>query len=98
MNTFDKWDDDNVNIKTNLLRGIYANGFEKPSPIQAKGISPMIQKKDIIAQAQSGTGKTGCFCIGLLFTVCFIKWHIFNTKVSFNIKFMAKFIRFCNWF
>ena len=53
-------------IKTTLLRGIYSNGFETPSPIQRKAIIPMFDKKDIIAQAQSGTGKTGCFTIGVL--------------------------------
>jgi superfamily II DNA/RNA helicase len=66
MNTFEKWDDTNVNIKTNLLRGIYANGFEQPSPIQKQAIIPMIQGKDLIAQSQSGTGKTGAFTIGML--------------------------------
>jgi translation initiation factor 4A len=65
-NTFENWDDDNLNIKTNLLRGIYGNGFEQPSPIQKQAIIPMIQGKDLIAQAQSGTGKTGAFTIGML--------------------------------
>ena len=55
-----------MKLKTNLLRGIYSYGFEKPSPIQEKGIQPIINNKDMIAQAQSGTGKTGCFCIGSL--------------------------------
>ena len=54
------------NAKNQLLRGIYAYGFEQPSPIQKKAIVPMFDKKDIIAQAQSGTGKTGCFAIGTL--------------------------------
>jgi len=49
-----------------LLRGIYAYGFENPSPIQAKAIYPMTCKRDVIAQAQSGTGKTGAFTIGSL--------------------------------
>jgi superfamily II DNA/RNA helicase len=49
-----------------LLRGIYAYGFENPSPIQAKAIYPITCKRDIIAQAQSGTGKTGAFTIGTL--------------------------------
>ena len=49
-----------------LLRGIFAYGFENPSPIQAKAIYPMTCKRDIIAQAQSGTGKTGAFTIGSL--------------------------------
>jgi translation initiation factor 4A len=58
------WED--LNVNTLLLRGIYANGFEKPSPIQRKGIMPMLAKRDVIAQAQSGTGKTACFSIGAL--------------------------------
>ena len=49
-----------------LLRGIYAYGFEIPSPIQKKAILPIFEKKDVIAQAQSGTGKTACFTIGAL--------------------------------
>uniref|UniRef100_A0A6C0FB63 RNA helicase n=1 Tax=viral metagenome TaxID=1070528 RepID=A0A6C0FB63_9ZZZZ len=58
------WDD--LNINTNLLRGIYSHGFEKPSEIQKKAIYPIINKKDVIAQAQSGTGKTGAFSISSL--------------------------------
>ena len=50
----------------NLLRGIFSYGFENPSPIQAKAIYPIVCKRDIIAQAQSGTGKTGAFTIGTL--------------------------------
>lgn len=60
----DKWED--LETNSNLLRGIYANGFEKPSPIQQKAICSLFDKKDVIAQAQSGTGKTGCFTIGVL--------------------------------
>lgn len=55
-----------LNLNPDLLRGIYAFGFEKPSIIQQKGIIPVINKKDTIAQAQSGTGKTATFSIGLL--------------------------------
>ena len=57
---------DDLNIKDNLLRGIYGNGYETPSAIQQKAIKPLIDKCDIIAQAQSGTGKTATFSIGLL--------------------------------
>lgn len=57
---------EDLNINDELLRGIYSYGFEKPSNIQHKGI-PIIQSgKDLIAQSQSGTGKTGSFTIGLL--------------------------------
>lgn len=58
------WDD--LDMDPLILRGIYAYGFENPSPIQKKGIKPMLNKRDVIAQAQSGTGKTGCFTIGTL--------------------------------
>lgn len=54
------------NIKPELLRGIYSYGFENPSPIQQKAILPAMEKKDLIAQAQSGTGKTGSFTISAL--------------------------------
>ena len=64
--SFEKWDDASVKLKTNLLRGIYSNGFEHPSPIQKQAIIPIKQGKDLIAQAQSGTGKTGAFTIGML--------------------------------
>jgi len=57
---------DDLNIKDNLLRGIYAKGYEKPSAIQQKAIRPVIDGRDVIAQAQSGTGKTATFSIGLL--------------------------------
>ena len=48
------------------MRGIYAYGFEKPSPIQKKAIKPVILGKDVLAQAQSGTGKTATFTIASL--------------------------------
>lgn len=57
---------DNLGIKDNLLRGVYSYGFEKPSKIQFKAIPVINEKKDIIAQSQSGTGKTGAFSIGSL--------------------------------
>jgi len=60
----EKWED--FEIKPELLRGIYNMGFEKPSPIQQKAIKPIIMKRDIIGQAQSGSGKTGTFTIGVL--------------------------------
>ncbi len=62
--TIERWDD--MDIPSDLLRGIYAYGFEKPSDIQKYSIPHIILKKDIIAQAQSGMGKTGCFSIGVL--------------------------------
>jgi superfamily II DNA/RNA helicase len=58
------WDD--LDIDPNILRSIYAYGFEKPSPIQRRGIKPLVDGRDVIGQAQSGTGKTATFSIGAL--------------------------------
>ena len=55
---------DEMGLPDNLLRGIYAHGFEKPSMIQRKAIVPIREGRDVLAQAQSGTGKTGAFSIG----------------------------------
>ena len=57
---------DQLDLKDNLLRGIYSHGFEKPSPIQQQSIGPITKGRDVIAQAQSGTGKTGAFTISML--------------------------------
>eukprot|EP00461_Guttulinopsis_vulgaris_P000224 UN00224 len=57
---------DDMNLKDDLLRGIYSYGFEKPSVIQQRGILPILTQKDCIVQAQSGTGKTGTFTISAL--------------------------------
>ena len=57
---------DELEINPLILRGIYAMGFEYPSAIQRLAIRPMLDKHDLIAQAQSGTGKTATFLIGAL--------------------------------
>ena len=57
---------EDLGLKENLLRGIYSCGYEKPSVIQQKAIKPFIDGGDLIAQAQSGTGKTATFSIGSL--------------------------------
>ena len=57
---------DELGLSQELLRGIYSYGFEAPSPIQKLAIRPIIERRDILAQAQSGTGKTATFAIGSL--------------------------------
>ena len=54
------WDEcttafDAMALKEDLLRGIYAYGFEKPSAIQQRAVKPTLLGRDVIAQAQSGT-------------------------------------------
>jgi translation initiation factor 4A len=62
---FNKWED-LEHLDSHLLRGIYAYGFDNPSMIQQKSILSFFDRKDMIAQAQSGTGKTGAFSVGVL--------------------------------
>jgi translation initiation factor 4A len=57
---------DLMGLKDGLLRGIYGIGFNAPSEIQAAAILPMAAGRDLIAQAQSGTGKTCAFVTGVL--------------------------------
>ncbi|CCH62844.1 hypothetical protein TBLA_0I01860 [Henningerozyma blattae CBS 6284] len=57
---------ESMKLKDDLLRGIYSYGFEAPSAIQSRAITQIISGKDVIAQAQSGTGKTATFTIGML--------------------------------
>jgi len=60
---------DDMGLKDELLRGIYQYGFEKPSAIQQRAITPILQGRDVIAQSQSGTGKTTIFCVSVLQTI-----------------------------
>mmetsp|Transcript_27080 Transcript_27080/g.64320 ORF Transcript_27080/g.64320 Transcript_27080/m.64320 type:complete len:405 (+) Transcript_27080:39-1253(+) len=55
-----------MGLRDDLLRGVYAYGFEKPSAIQQRAIIPMISQRDVIAQAQSGTGKTAMISVSSL--------------------------------
>lgn len=55
-----------MNLSDNLLRGVYSYGFEIPSEVQKRAIVPISQGKDVLVQAQSGTGKTATFVIGSL--------------------------------
>ena len=57
---------DEMGLDETILRGLYSFGFEKPSSIQQRAIVPMKSHRDILAQSQSGTGKTGAFTIGAL--------------------------------
>mmetsp|Transcript_11745 Transcript_11745/g.23367 ORF Transcript_11745/g.23367 Transcript_11745/m.23367 type:complete len:434 (+) Transcript_11745:26-1327(+) len=65
------WDEvietfDAMDLREELLRGIYAYGFEKPSAIQQRAVKPILLGHDCIAQAQSGTGKTATFAVSIL--------------------------------
>lgn len=65
------WDEhvedfEDMNLKPELVHGIFSYGFKNPSDIQSLAIKPITLHRNIIAQAQSGSGKTGAFGIGIL--------------------------------
>ena len=49
-----------------MLKGINSLGFKTPSPIQAQSIIPILKGRDVIGQAQTGTGKTAAFSIPMI--------------------------------
>jgi len=55
-----------MNLKEELLCGIFEYGFEKPLAIQQRAILPCIKGHDVIIQAQSGIGKTTSVLISIL--------------------------------
>lgn len=57
---------DSLGLRESILRGVFSHGFEKPSQIQQKAIPVLLSGKDVIAQAQSGTGKTATFSLATL--------------------------------
>ena len=67
VKTYDSFDE--MGLADPLIRGVYTYGFERPSKIQQLAIVPMREQNDILAQSQSGTGKTGAFTVGALATV-----------------------------
>lgn len=64
ITTYDSFE--SMRIAPLLLKGLYAKGFHKPSAIQQRALVPFLQRRDLIAQAQSGTGKTSFLAIGML--------------------------------
>jgi ATP-dependent RNA helicase len=57
---------EDMNLRDDLIKGIYAYGFDKPSAVQQRAILPIIKGKDVIVQSQAGTGKTCVFAVGSL--------------------------------
>jgi translation initiation factor 4A len=66
LDFYDSFEDTELGLKDEILKGIYNYGFEKPSPIQRIAIKPILDGNDIVIQSHSGTGKTATFIIGLL--------------------------------
>ena len=54
------------NFHPHVAAGITAAGFVTPTPIQAKAIPPVMQGRDVMGLAQTGTGKTAAFVLPIL--------------------------------
>lgn len=65
-NQTDNYGFNDLNLKEDLLKGVYLYGFTKPSKIQIDGIQNISSGKDCIIQSQSGTGKTATYLLGAL--------------------------------
>jgi ATP-dependent RNA helicase DeaD len=57
---------EDLGLRTELLEGLIALGYEEPTPIQAEAIPPMLEGRDLLGQAATGTGKTAAFALPLL--------------------------------
>lgn len=66
INTNAKTEFHDFNIKSNVLKGVIELGFKIPSPVQKSAIPIILEGHDLIAQAQTGTGKTAAFAIPIL--------------------------------
>ncbi|MFS7888033.1 DEAD/DEAH box helicase [Helicobacter pylori] len=55
-----------LGLKESVLKSVYEAGFTSPSPIQEKAIPAVLQGRDVIAQAQTGTGKTAAFALPII--------------------------------
>jgi ATP-dependent RNA helicase RhlE len=57
---------ENFSLETSLLDGLLSMGYEKPTPVQEEAIPPILEGKDIIACAQTGTGKTAAYLLPVI--------------------------------
>ncbi len=88
-----------MNLKPNVLIGIFGYGLETPTPVQKIAINPINEGKDTILQAQNGMGKTVCFLTGAFNQVDTwldqtqiiivapsneLCWHLYNVTRAFS--------------
>src|SRR5258708_24553061 len=64
MKTITTFED--LQLSAPTLKAIKDLGYEEPTPIQAQTINLMLEGKDVIAQAQTGTGKTAAFALPII--------------------------------
>src|SRR5215218_8096742 len=57
---------DDLGLRPELLAALTALGYEEPTPIQAEAIPPLVEGRDLLGQAATGTGKTAAFSLPVL--------------------------------
>ncbi|HBM13552.1 MAG TPA: DEAD/DEAH box helicase, partial [Rhodospirillaceae bacterium] len=57
---------ENLNLIDPILGALRSQGFKAPTPIQAQAIPPMLEGRDVLGIAQTGTGKTAAFALPIL--------------------------------
>src|SRR5947209_7841430 len=58
-----------LGVGDDLLRAVSEVGYERPTGVQRQAIPPLLQGRDLIAQSQTGTGKTAAFALPLIQTI-----------------------------
>ncbi len=55
-----------LGLDARLLSALASLGYEEPTPVQLQAIPPLLQGRDVLAQAATGTGKTAAFALPML--------------------------------
>src|SRR5882757_5480084 len=69
------------NFNQDLLEGLMAMGYTKPTPIQEQAIPVIIHDRDLIACAQTGTGKTAAYLLPILHNIQKAEHRHLNTLI-----------------
>ena len=72
---------DDFNFDDSLLEGLYSMGYKKPTPIQEQAIPVILKNKDLIACAQTGTGKTAAYLLPIIHHILKAPTRHLNTLI-----------------
>jgi ATP-dependent RNA helicase RhlE len=78
------------NLQTDLLEGIKSMGYKQATPIQAQAIPHILDSKDLIACAQTGTGKTAAFLVPTLSKIAEARYDFTSTLILVPTRELAK--------